>query len=70
MSIFHAIGKLDLTILVSNSRVVKMTENVFYAMFAFRQGSMHISKDVSYWDDNINFSYVYQVQDVNFGGML
>jgi hypothetical protein len=36
------------TILVPNSGVVQMIENVFYAMFAFWQGSLHVFKDVSY----------------------
>jgi hypothetical protein len=47
MAIFHVVGKPNLTILVFNSWVVQMIENVFDAMFAFQQGSMHISRDVS-----------------------
>ncbi len=31
---------------------------------------MHVSKDVSYRDDNIILSFIYQVLDVNHGGMF
>jgi hypothetical protein len=48
MATFHVVGKPDLTILVSDSRIVQVTKNVLYAVFTFRQGSTHIFKDVSY----------------------
>jgi hypothetical protein len=47
-----------------------MTKNVFYAMFAFQWGSLQVSKDVSYVEDNIILSFVYQVHDVNSKGMF
>jgi hypothetical protein len=31
---------------------------------------VHVSKDVSYRDDNIILSFIYQVLDVNHGGMF
>jgi hypothetical protein len=70
MAIFHVVGKPYLTILVSNFQVVQMIENVFDEMFVFLQGSMHISKDDYYRDANIILSYVYQILNVNLGGMF
>jgi hypothetical protein len=51
---------LKVVSLVSNSRVVQMIENVLCVMFAFLQGYVHVSKDVSYKDDNIVLSSIYQ----------
>jgi hypothetical protein len=59
MATFHVVGKPDLTILVSDSRIVQVTKNVLYAVFTFWQGSTHIFKDVSYGDDNIVLNFVY-----------
>jgi len=70
MATIHVIGKLDLIILVSDSRIVQVTKNVFYAMFVFQWGSLHVYKDVSYAEDNIVLSYVYQVLTVNFKWMF
>jgi hypothetical protein len=39
-------------------------------MFAFWQGSMHVFKDVSYVENNIMLSSIYQVLDVNSKGMF
>jgi hypothetical protein len=39
-------------------------------MFAFWQGSLHVSKDVFYVEDNIILSYFCQVLDVNLGRMF
>jgi len=39
-------------------------------MFAFWQGSVHVSKDIYYTENNIVLSVVYQILDVNFGGMF
>ncbi len=70
MATFHAIGKPELTFLVSNYEVIQVTENVFYAMFAFWWRFVHLFKDVSYLEDIIVLSFVYQVLDVNPIGML
>ncbi len=70
VAIFHAVGKPNLTILVSNFVVLQMTENVLCAMFAFWQGFMHVSKDVFYKDNNIVLSSIYQVLNVNPRGMF
>jgi hypothetical protein len=70
MATFHALGKPYFTILVSNSRVVQVTMNVLCAMFVFRQGSVHVSKDVFYGDDNIVLTFIYQVPDVNLKRMF
>jgi len=65
MTTFQAMGKLNLTILVSNFGIIQVIKNILYSMFAFRQGSLHISKDVSYGDDIIILSFVYQVSNLN-----
>ncbi len=65
MAIFHVMGKPNLTILDFDSRGVQVTKNVLCAMFAIKWRSLHVSKDVSYKDNNIVLSYVYQVLDVN-----
>jgi hypothetical protein len=65
MATFHVVGKPYFTILVSNSGVVQVIMNVLCAMFVFRQGFVHVPKDVSYEDDNIILSFIYQVPDVN-----
>jgi len=70
MATFHVVGKLDLTILVFKSKIVQVIENVLFAMFVFRRGSLHISKDVSYVENNFVLSFVYQILDVNFEGMF
>jgi hypothetical protein len=70
MATFHAIGKPYLTILVFDFGVVKVTENILCAMFAFRWGFLHVSKDVSYIEDDIVLSFFYQVPDVNSEGMF
>jgi hypothetical protein len=48
MATFYVVGMLDLIILVANSKVVQVTKNVLYAMFAtmfaFQQESLHVSK--------------------------
>ncbi len=70
MATYHVVGKPNPTILDSNSRIVQVTKNVFSAMFVFQRGSLHISKDVSYVENNFVLSFVYQVPDVNFEGMF
>jgi hypothetical protein len=69
MATFHDIGKPKLTILVFDSEVIQVIQNVLCAMFVFRGGFVHVSKDVSYIKDNIFLSFVYQVLDVNLIGM-
>jgi hypothetical protein len=59
MAIFHVVRKLDLTILVFYFGVVQMTYNVFCAMFVFWRGSVHVSNDVSYAENNIVLNFVY-----------
>ncbi len=47
-----------------------MIENILYVMFAFMQGSLDLSKDFSYIENNIVLNFVYQVLDVNSKGMF
>jgi len=70
MATFHVVGKPKFTILVVDFGVVQVIENVLCAMFAFWQGSVHVSKDIYYAKNNVVLNFVYQVLDVNFGGMF
>jgi hypothetical protein len=70
MATFHVIGKLKLTILVFDFEVIQVTKNILYVMFVFRRGFVHVSEDVSYVEDNIVLSFIYQVLDVNFTRMF
>jgi hypothetical protein len=70
MATFYVIGNLGLTILVADSGVIQVIKNVIFAMFMFQWGCLHVSKDVYYAKDNVVLSYVYQVPDVNPGGMF
>lgn len=70
MATFHVIGKPDLTILISDFGVVQVTKNILCVIFVFWQGSLHVSKDISYTENNIMLSYIYQVLDVNSKGMF
>jgi hypothetical protein len=69
MDTFHALGKSNLTILVSNFGVDQVVENIFCVKFVFWHGFLHVFKDF-FCDDNIVFSYIYQVSDVNFEWMF
>ncbi len=57
MVTFHVVGKLDLTILVGDIGVVKLTKNVLCVMFMFQWKSMHVFKDVAYIEDNVVWSF-------------
>jgi hypothetical protein len=59
MATFHVVGKPNLTIFVVDFGVVQMTKNVLYGMFAFWQRFVHVSKDVSYIEDNVVLSSIY-----------
>jgi hypothetical protein len=51
MATFHVVGKLNLTILVGDFGVIEVIKNVLCAMFEFRRGSVHVSKDFAYVED-------------------
>lgn len=70
MATFHIVGQLDLSILLSYSKIVQVIENILCVMFSFRQRSMHVYKDVSYAENNIVLNSIYQISDVNSEGMF
>ncbi len=49
MDTFHVIGKLNLTILVGDFGIVELIKNVLCALFEFRRGFVHVSKDFATW---------------------
>jgi len=44
MATFHAIGRLDLTIMVNELGMIIVFEHCFYAMFVFQPGFLHVLK--------------------------
>jgi hypothetical protein len=56
---FHAIGRLDLTIMVDNLAMTIILKHCLCAMFAFQLGYLHISKGVSYDFDNFVSTSLY-----------
>jgi hypothetical protein len=52
MATFYAQGKLDLTILDDNLGISHVIEKCPCAMFGFQLGTMHISKDDAFDDNN------------------
>ncbi len=48
MVTFHAIGRLNLIVMVDESGMTIVFEHWLYNMFAFQPCSLHISKDISY----------------------
>jgi hypothetical protein len=61
MATFHAKGKPNLTMLVGDEEFVEMMEKCLCTMFGFLLGSIHVSKDVAYGDNNVVISSIYQV---------
>jgi len=60
MATFCAEGKPKLTILSDDYGIAHVIEKYLYAMFAFQLGTMHISKDDAYDDNNNVIRFVYQ----------
>ncbi len=59
MATFHVTGRLDLTIMVDESRTTIVPQHCRCVMFVFQPGSLHISKDISY--DNFISSFLYSI---------
>jgi hypothetical protein len=59
MATFHADGKPNLTMLVGDEEFV--LEKCLCAMFSFLLGSVHVSKDVVYGNNNVVINSIYQV---------
>jgi hypothetical protein len=59
MATFHVIGRLELTIMVNDSRMTSVFKQCQCAMFLFQLGSLHISKDVSYDFNNLVLNSVH-----------
>jgi putative sterol carrier protein len=61
MATFHAEGKPNLTMLLADEKFVQVTKKCLCAMFGFLLGSIHVSKDAMYKDNNVVISSIYQV---------
>jgi len=60
MATFCVEGKPKLTILGDDYGIAHVIEKCLYAMFGFQLGTMHISKDNAYDDNNNVIRFVYQ----------
>jgi hypothetical protein len=61
MATFHAKGKHDLTMLVGDEEFVQVTKKCLCTLFGFMLGSIHVSKDVAYENNNVVINSIYQV---------
>jgi hypothetical protein len=61
MVIFHAKGKVELTVLVDNLGILHVTKKCLCAMFGFHMRTIHVSKDKMYDDNNNVIRSIYQV---------
>jgi hypothetical protein len=61
MATFHVKEHLKLTILVDDFGIAHVIEKCLCVMFGFQLGTMHISKDDAYDDNNNVTIIVYQV---------
>jgi hypothetical protein len=59
MATFHAEGKPDFTMLVGDEKFVQAMEKCICTMFSFLLGSIHVSKDVAYGNNNVVISSIY-----------
>jgi hypothetical protein len=69
MAIFHAEGKPNLLVLVGDEEFVQVMEKCLYAMFSFLLGSVHVSKDVAYKNNNVVISSICQVPSFGRQGL-
>jgi hypothetical protein len=53
MATYYLEGKVDLMILVDDSRNKKVIEKCLLYMFGFQHDSIHVSKDDAYDDNNV-----------------
>lgn len=69
MATFYAKRKPNLTILGDDLGIFHVTEKCLCAMFGFQHGTMHISKDDAFDDNNNITRFVYQVLLPNAHGL-
>jgi hypothetical protein len=60
MATFYAEGKVDLMILVDNSRNTRVVKKCLSYMFDFRRGYIHVSKDDAYDHNNVVKNSIYE----------
>jgi hypothetical protein len=61
MVIFHAKGKVELTVPIDNLGILHVTKKCLCVMFGFHMGTVHVSKDKMYDDNNNVIRSIYQV---------
>jgi putative sterol carrier protein len=61
IAIFYGEGKLDFTMLMGDEKFVQVMKKCLCAMFGFLLGSIHVSKDVVFGDNNVFISSIYQL---------
>jgi hypothetical protein len=60
MATFYAESKVNLMILIDDSGNEKVTKKCLLYMFGFQCGSIHVSKDDAYDDNNVVKNSIYQ----------
>jgi hypothetical protein len=69
MATFHTEDKPKLTILSDDYGIAHVTKTCLCAMFGFQLGTMHISKNDAYDDNNNVIRFVYQAPLLNAKGL-
>jgi hypothetical protein len=58
--VIYSEGKVDLMILIDDSKNARVMENCLSYMFNFQRGSIHVSRDDAYNHNNIVKNSIYQ----------
>jgi hypothetical protein len=69
MATFYVEGKVDLTILVDDSRNARVTKNCLSYMFGFQHGYIHVSIDDTYDNNSVIQNSIYQESISNPNGV-
>ncbi len=69
MAIFYVVGKVDLMILVDDYGNVRVIKKYLSYMFGFQRGSIHVSRDDVYDDNNVVKNSIYHESISNPNGV-
>jgi hypothetical protein len=61
MQTFHVEGKAKLIVLINDFGILHVVENCLCVMFGFHLGTIHVSKNETYDDNNNVIRSIYQV---------
>jgi hypothetical protein len=69
MATFYAKGKVNLTILVSDFRNIRITKKCLLYMFGFQHGFIRVSRDDAYDDNSVVKNSIYHESISNPNGV-